>query len=60
MKLGRNLMVLLVKMWGSLGERIVSAGKGVTGKWVWDLVWKRWGCKGGDMWMEGTLPSLEK
>lgn len=53
-------MVLLVKMWGSLGERIVSAGKGVTGKWVWDLVWKRWGCKGGDMWMEGTLPSLEK
>lgn len=30
-------MVIFVKTWGSMGERIVWAGKGVTRRWVWDL-----------------------
>lgn len=40
-------MVVFVKTWGSVGERIVWVGKGVTRRWVWDLVWKSWAFKGG-------------
>lgn len=47
-----------------MGQRIVWVSKGVTRLWVWDLVWKRWGCNRGEMAvgaaMEGTIPGLGK
>lgn len=40
MNLNRNLVVLFVKRW-EVCERIIWMSKGMTKRWVRDLVWKR-------------------